>query len=182
MKLTIQLLAISLLLSVNLFAQDLPSAPDDKAVVYFARPSSLGLAIKFTYYDSATLIGKFNAPKYFRYECEPGKHLFWARAENRSFVEADLQAGKIYLIEAVPKMGAVKAGVVLVPIDPSNTKRVSKIMKLINKRETEVFTDEDIARFTSNNPENSIQNGLDRYQQLKGKNKDISQLNSNMSH
>src|SRR5258708_5671525 len=92
--------------SIQLEAQEIPPAPEGKSVVYFVRSSSLGFAVNFSYFDSAALIGRFNGPKYIRYECAPGSHLFWARSENRSFVEAQLEAGKIYFIQAIPKMGA----------------------------------------------------------------------------
>ncbi len=43
-----------------------------------------------------------NFGKYFKLEVEPGEHIIWARAENRSFVHANLQAGETYLIDARP--------------------------------------------------------------------------------
>ena len=110
-------------------AQEISPAPDGKAAIYFVRTSALGFAINFSFYDSTKLLGKFNGPNYFRYECEPGSHLLWARSENRDFIEADLEAGKIYFIEAVPQMGAVKAGVKIYPIDPSDEKKMAKIFR-----------------------------------------------------
>jgi hypothetical protein len=129
-------------------AQVIPPAPSDKAVVYFVRTSSLGFAINFSYFDSTRLIAKFNGPKYFRYECEPGSHLFWARSENRDFVEAEVEGGKIYFIEAVPKMGGIKAGVALVPLNPNDEKKMDKVLKLLNKKSPETFTEEEIAKET----------------------------------
>ncbi|MDX1315030.1 MAG: hypothetical protein R3356_05960, partial [Eudoraea sp.] len=98
-----------------LYAQD-NSESNDKATVYFTRASGLGALINFTYFDGEKAIGKFNGPKYMKYECDPGKHLFWARSENKSFVEAELQAGKVYLIDVLPRMGGLKASVKLVPV------------------------------------------------------------------
>src|SRR5688572_16620712 len=102
-------------------------APQDKAVVYFVRTSGMGAAINFTYFDSATVIGRSNGTNYIRYECQPGYHLFWGRSENRDFIEAELEAGKIYCIEAVPQMGAVKAGVKLRPVDESDEKTIKRL-------------------------------------------------------
>src|SRR5688500_8701014 len=86
------------LYSVCAVAQIIDPAPADKAVIYFVRPSFLGFAINFSYFDSTRLIGKFKGPAYIRYTCDPGSHLFWARSENRDFVEAEVEAGKIYFI------------------------------------------------------------------------------------
>lgn len=150
-------------------SQEIQSPAPGKSVVYFVRPSGLGLLINFTYYDSAKFIGKFNGPKYMRYECSPGKHLFWATSENRDFVEAELEEGKIYFIEAVPQMGAVKAGVQLVPLNPNDPKRMKKIHKLMNKKTSETFTEAELEQETRKSRA-SIESGLERYQKLKANN------------
>src|SRR5262245_4332351 len=123
---TLFMLLVCVLVSATTFAQGITPAPDDKAVVYFVRTSSLGFAINFSYFDSTKLIGRFNGPKYIRYECAPGAHLFWGRSENRDFVEAEVEAGKIYFIEAIPKMGAMKAAIQLEPVDPNDPKKMEK--------------------------------------------------------
>lgn len=82
MNKVLSVVLIFLLCSFYSSAQSLTPAPTGKAVVYFVRPSLLGFAINFSYFDSTALIGRFNAPKYIRYECDPGPHLFWARSEN----------------------------------------------------------------------------------------------------
>ncbi len=153
------------LIAIAGYSQTIAPAPVDKAVVYFTRTSSMGFAINFSYYDSAVFIGKFSAPKYMRYECEPGSHLFWSKAENRSFVKADLEAGKIYFIEAIPKMGAVKAGVNLMPVDPTDEKIMNKIMKLMSKTSPEEFSEEDL-RIDIKNNESVITNGLEKYAEV----------------
>ncbi|MFN8133944.1 MAG: hypothetical protein U0Z17_01465 [Bacteroidales bacterium] len=126
-------------------AQNIVPAPNNKAVVYFVRYSSMGFAINFSYFDSTRLVGRFNCPKYIRYECEPGKHLFWARSENRDYVEAEVEAGKIYFIVANPRMGAVKAQVELVAVDPKDAKIMKKILELLDKKPSETFTAEELA-------------------------------------
>jgi hypothetical protein len=165
--------------SVFCFGQDIKPAPEGKAVVYFVRTASAGFAINFTYFDSAKVIGRFNGPKYLRYECEPGKHLFWARSENRDFVEADVEAGKIYFIEAIPQMGAIKAGVGLQPIDSTDAKKIKKILKLIKKKDSESFTPEELAKETRNFKE-VIERGLEKYDQEKGNTKKIQRLEKTM--
>jgi len=83
--------------------QNIEPAPADKAIVYFVRTSSLGFAINFSYFDSTKLVGKFNGPKYIRYECDPGSHLFWARSENKDFVEAEVDAEKSISLKPSPE-------------------------------------------------------------------------------
>src|SRR5262245_18356025 len=122
-------------------AQEIAPAPADKAVVYFVRPNALGFAVSFSYFDSTRVIAKFNGPKYFRYVCEPGHHLFWARSENHDFVEADLEAGKVYFIEAIVEMGESKAVVNLDPVsDPKDPQQMKKILKLLERKSPETFT------------------------------------------
>lgn len=179
MKKSITLSVLFVLATYFAIAQNIPDAPNDKAVVYFARTSSLGFAINFVYFDSLQAIGRFNGPKYMRYECEPGKHLFWARSENRDFVEADLEAGKIYFIEVEVKMGAVKAGVELSPVDPKDVKTMGKILKLMDKRQSESFTTEELETITKNYND-VVERGFNKYNEDKQKGKVIKKLDRSM--
>lgn len=155
------------------YAQDIPPAPDNKAVVYFVRTSSLGFAINFSYFDSAVFLGKANGQNYIRYECEPGAHLFWARSENRSFVEAEVEAGKIYFLEVTPELGAIKAQVSLKPADPSNEKQMQRILKVIKKKSPETFTAEQLQEETK---KEIIDRGLEKYKDDKEKGKTVPKL------
>ena len=138
-------LAIIILFFAPIFctAQEIAPAPADKSVVYFVRANSTGALINFTYFDSTKVIGKFNGPKYMRYECEPGEHLFWARSENRDFIMANLEAGKIYIVDVVPMMGAIKAGVMLVPVNSPDYK-LKRIKKLLAKKPPETFHEKEL--------------------------------------
>ena len=147
-------------------AQTISPAPPDKAVVYFVRASGLGVLINFTYFDSTRVIGRFNGPKFLRYECEPGEHLFWARSENKDFVKAQLEAGKIYVIDVIPVMGAIKAGVSLIPVNSAGYK-MKRIQKLLTKRNTETFTTIELEKLQLQMKE-VINRGLARYQKLDG--------------
>ncbi len=137
MKLLLSLLGIFLYLFTS--GQNVEPAPPDKAVVYFVRANSTGGLINFTFFDSTVVIGKCNGPKYFRYECEPGHHLFWARSENRDYVAANLEAGKIYVIDVIPMMGAIKAAVRLEPVNSADYK-LKRIQKLVSKHPAETFS------------------------------------------
>lgn len=179
MKKIIVLVFPLFLITIHLIGQSIEPAPTDKAVIYFTRTSTLGFAINFSYFDSTKLIGVFNGPKYIRYECDPGTHLFWARSENRDFVEAEVEAGKIYFIEAIVKMGAIKAGVELQPIDPADTKKMDRIFKLLNKKPSESFTIQELQAETVR-LQDAIIRGMAKYEEEKKKGKVNSQLKKSM--
>jgi len=124
-----------------------------KAVVYFARTSGgyslSSIATNFNFFDKEHFIGKFSSTGYVRYECEPGEHVFWCRAENSDFMTAELEADKIYFVLAEDHMALATARVELRPIDPHNKKdngRVKSILKLIERKEPDVTTPEEIAQ------------------------------------
>lgn len=180
-KLIIFVLIFSTLLVFHGYSQGLTIPSEGKSLVYFVRYNPTGALINFKFFDGENYLGKFNGTKYFVYECDPGKHVFWAASENRSFVEADLENGKIYVIEVRPMPGAIKAGVKLIPIAPDNAKGMKNINKLIAKKDpfdldSKDFSDEaeDLGFF--------ISNGMKKYQTDKEKDKSIPQLPSNYSH
>ncbi len=178
MKRTLILLLI-LLQSLFLFSQDFDSNSKDKSTVYFVRASGLGALINFTYFDGEKPIGRFNGPKYMKYECDPGKHLFWARSENKSFVEANLKAGGIYLIDVLPTMGGLKAGVILIPVDKNNH-RLKAIQKLVTKRESESFDGLKLNDL-QNKMSKVIVRGMKKYNRIKDKGGKVPQLTSEMT-
>lgn len=91
--------------------------PDEgKALVYIFRPSGMGFAINFQIWDGERFIGLSQAKSYFQYMADPGKHTFFAIAENKAFIEADLEAGKQYYIATSPRMGGWKARVSFEPV------------------------------------------------------------------
>ena len=172
------LIAILLFSATSLTAQEITPAPSNKAVVYFIRTSSYGFAINFSYFDSTKLIGIFAGQGYFRYECEPGPHLFWARSENKDFIEANVDAGKIYFIEAIVKTGWVKAGVELASVDP-NSKRMKTVLKVLKKKLPLSFTADEIKAGTEEFNE-VISRGLKKYKDEKAGGSDIKRLEPGM--
>jgi hypothetical protein len=169
-------------ISFQLYSQGIAPPSNGKSIVYFVRPTSLGFAINFSYFDGASFIGKFNGPKYMRYECDPGEHLFWARSENRDFIVAELDSGKVYFIEAVPQMGALKAQVQLIPIDPKNPKNIKKMVKiekLIYKKPSESFTKDELTSETQKLQE-PIEKSLEKYQESLSKGKKADRLEKGM--
>lgn len=121
--------------SIATAQENIEPPTEGKSVVYFIRSNQLGALINFKYFDGKKYLGKFNGRHYLRYECEPGKHTFWAKSENIDFIEADLKAGSIYFIEAKANMGMFKASVKLFTVDFQNERQLKKIKKVFTKED-----------------------------------------------
>jgi hypothetical protein len=108
--------------SIMVPTQTIKDAAPDHALVTFIRATSFGGAIDFGIWDSDQLVGVLDPKTYIQYKAAPGEHVFLARAENWSYVKANLEAGKKYYILANVSMGVWKARVVLVPITKDQDK------------------------------------------------------------
>jgi hypothetical protein len=88
-------------------------ARPDKALVILMRPSSFGAAISSAVFDATgdhnELIAVLGPKEKVAYYCPPGDRLFMVIAENADFMEATLEAGKIYYGIVTPRMGVWKA-------------------------------------------------------------------------
>lgn len=89
----------------------------DTAVVRFMRPSGFGFAVNFNLLDGSNVIGNSVAKSQFDYVTEPGHHLFIATAENKAFLEADLDGEKVYYVITRIYPGAWKARVAFVAVN-----------------------------------------------------------------
>jgi hypothetical protein len=65
----------------------------EKAVVRFLFPRTGGYI-----WDGETFLGTGWQAAQFDYHASPGKHIFFTTAENKAFLEADLDGGKTYYI------------------------------------------------------------------------------------
>ena len=176
--------------SFSVFSQEFKKPSEGKSMVYFVRTTSLGFLINFKYFDNEKYLGKFNYGKYIAYECEPGKHLFWSKSENIDFIEAELEANKIYIIDSEPQMGAIKAGVKLVPFvdNVSNFKNEKKYLKTRNniissiteKKEFILNKDSSDQDDQESDYTSLIKKSIERYNERKSKNKEITQITNNM--
>lgn len=93
------------------------SAPESsRALVTFLRPSYFGGAIQFGIWDSDQFAGILEPGSYIQILVSPGEHVFLARAENWSYVHAELEAGRQYFILAKVFPGIWKARVAYDPI------------------------------------------------------------------
>lgn len=166
---------IMLFISLSSHAQELLKPSAGKSLLYFVRFNGTGALINFKYFHSDQYLGKFSGINYFAYEADPGEHVFWVGAENREFLEATLEADQVYMIEVRPTMGALKAAVKVLPIDPNDTKTVNKIKKTLDKKppismDREKFSDEGESLGFY------IENGMKKYQSDKANGKSFAQL------
>lgn len=106
---------------------------DDKVLVTFLRPSIYQNAIQFSVWDGDKLVGISKGGSYTQYLTEPGEHIFMARAENWSYVKADLLPGKEYFIIARTMLGFFKARVALDPINKGDDAELAKLDKWMAK-------------------------------------------------
>lgn len=94
-----------------------PQPSGDQAVVYVVRPAFAGKAVKMWAFVDEIPIG-VNKGRQCTYALVPaGKHLFWAKAENISALEMDVEAGKVYYLKQDLRMGVMKARVALEVLD-----------------------------------------------------------------
>ncbi|HCO68870.1 MAG TPA: hypothetical protein DIT04_14090 [Dysgonomonas sp.] len=169
-----KLLIIGLLVNIctTLSAQDTLSVEENinmlqypsegRCMVYITRRSSAAMLISFKIFDGDIFLGKLKANKYFAYECDPGEHVFIARSENTDYVDATLEANKIYVIDAQVKMGIVKAKVKMVPLDKKHKKyekEKKKFFEFIEKKKGELLVTDDEEE-TEDEPEDETPNKL----------------------
>lgn len=171
------LLIVVVLFATAMYSQDLKKPSEGKSLVYFVRSSSVGFLINFKYFDGEQYLGKFNYGKYLVYECEPGKHLFWSKSENSDYLEAELEAGKVYIIDSEPQMGAIKAAVKLVPFDnnQNNYKNIKKyekkkesILESISKSKEYTITTEELDE-SKKDLEDLVKRSIEKYTKRKTK-------------
>ncbi len=131
----------------TLFSQGFQPPSEGKAVIYFARVSSYGGLVSFEYFRNEEFIGVFKGKNYMRYECPPGKQLFWASSEDKEFLQCDLEAGKTYVVLVNIEMGAWKARLGLEPITAEH-KVFKRVKKLINRKKPIVTSKAKIVKTT----------------------------------
>lgn len=105
----------------------------EKASVFLIRTSKIGAIINYKYFIGDTYLGKCNYGKYLKLELDPGEYLLWVKAENKSFVNAKVEAGKTYYINAAARIGVIKSAVRFVPITNESTKVLIKVKKAFLK-------------------------------------------------
>ncbi len=118
----------------------LPAPEASRALVTFLRPSSFGGAIQFGIWDGDRFVGVLSANSYIQYLTEPGEHLFLARAENWSYLKADLEGGRSYFVLGRVFPGFWKARVAYDPIGREDDTKDEKLAEwLKDLKPTEVI-------------------------------------------
>jgi hypothetical protein len=158
------LIVIAFILGVNVTNGKgfTPPSPG-KAVVYFARVTNYGKGVSYEFFDQDKYIGTFKKKNYMRYECNPGKNLLWASAENKEFVTADLQEGGTYILIVNVVMGWGSARVGMNPITSADTDLFNRAKELINSSDPIVTPDKKIADMNKK-LEKFIKTKLDQYE------------------
>lgn len=102
--------------SLSALGQGFAPPKEGKSVVYFTRTSKYQHYAAFVLFDGDRFIADFPGQTYFRYECEPGKHLFWASAENKDFITAELKPNGSYVVMVESRAGQGMPKVYLTPM------------------------------------------------------------------
>ena len=175
------ILAITLLAgSSTLFAKGFLPPQNGKAVVYFVRVTNWGGPVSFEFFHQDKYIGVFKKKNYMRYECDPGKQLFWASSENKEFITGDLVAGKSYIVIVDVIMGGWKAHVGLEPITTADAETFGRAKELIMENDPVVTPSEKIDKMNMELA-SFITEKLSQYNEVWKKEKDFSHISPEMA-
>ncbi len=94
--------------------------PADKAVVVFLRPEFLGYAISAAVYEDDHFLGVVMRHARLVRETLPGPHRYMVISEAADFLDADLEAGRIYFVMVRPRTGTLRARFTLEPLTPTS--------------------------------------------------------------
>jgi hypothetical protein len=131
-----KILSVSLILLLSgysaLFSQGFQPPPPEKAVVYFVRASKY-FKIHVEHFNQDKYIGKLPRGTYLRYECDPGKQLFWANSDTVTFITADLKKNETYLVFTYVTFGRRKGNVIFDPVYATDN-RFNEAKETINSK------------------------------------------------
>lgn len=149
---------------------------EGKALVYIIR-SGAGQLLNFRVYKNDKFLGAITSEEYLIVECDPGEALFWAASENRDYVEANLEANQVYVLNVQGQMGAFIASVSLKPLNPNKKQDKNLFSRKIKNGYARVYSEANVTDDKSDN----IRKGLEKYQELKKNNSSkISKLSAEM--
>lgn len=80
-------------------------APEDKALVYFVRPSKVGGLIAMGIFVNGKEIGETKGKTFIYGFFDPGQYTFMSKAENKKEMSMALEANQTYYIKQSAKMG-----------------------------------------------------------------------------
>jgi hypothetical protein len=166
--LTFILFSFSFCISQNTYNEGkngLQFPKEGKSLVYVIK-SGAGFLLNFRVFKDDKFIGALASGNYFIIECDPGKHLFWATSENRDFVEANLEANKVYILNLEGQMGAFIASVSLKPLKPTEKRDRRFLYRALKNTKAIIYNPNDVVEDKSEN----IKEGLEKYKELKDRN------------
>ncbi len=169
----------TLLTGSSIFAQGFEPPAEGKAVIYFVHVKKVG---KIEYFHQDKYIGRvFDKKTYIRFECDPGENLFWASAENKEFVTANLLEGGTYIVLGQSIMGAWSSRVRLTPITESSELFI-KAHALINDKPPVVIPESEIEQMNIDlNEREFIKNILGHYENDWKDTKDFPHISADMA-
>ncbi len=126
----------------NLYSQDSINPLVQKATVYIVRNRTSGLHT-FDFYNNNKYIGKSSGSSHLMYQCEAGKQVFWAVADNKYFLEVNLEPNETYIIEVLKESGFIKGNVKLELIKKGSD-YFNYLEKIVQKKKSVQFTDDEI--------------------------------------
>ncbi len=114
-----------------------------------------------------------------RYECDPGENLFWASAENKEFVNANLKDGGTYIVIGENKMGMWSTGIRLIPITYMN-ELFAKARAIIMEK-APIVTPESTIKLRNTELVEFISNVLNHYENKWKSNEDFPRISADMA-
>jgi hypothetical protein len=103
---------------------------EGKALIYILRPTGFGALIRMGVECDSVHIGSTKAENYVYAMLDPGAHTLMSKAENHSSLEVTLEAGKIYYVKQLVKMGFAFAETGLKLVDEQEGQKYLKKCKL----------------------------------------------------
>ena len=161
------------------FGQGFQPPAEGKAVVYFTRVTAFGALVGFEYFHQDKYFAIAKGKNYVRYECDPGKHLFWVSTENKEFLTADLASGGTYVVIVNVAMGFGKARVSLSPINATD-ENFKRAKELVMKKPPVVTSQEKIDAMNIK-LKDFIAEKLDMYETTWKKEKDFKNITADMA-
>jgi hypothetical protein len=96
----------------------LQAPPPDKALVVVVRPGRMAGMVSSTIFDGSEFVAVLMDYTYVAYDAAPGTHRFMVLGEAADFMDADLEAGKVYFARVTPRFGVWRARFSLDPVTP----------------------------------------------------------------
>ena len=109
--------------------------PDDQALVLIFRPPRRGRTGWASVYEDDEMLTRFSYHSYLAHLTEPGSHRYMVVSEAADFLDAEVEGGKVYFAEIVPRTGAWRARFSLIPYPPEHP-RLQKLEAWLRKSDS----------------------------------------------